>query len=100
MSYICSINIVLKVEGVKVQNIPNRNSKVQVSFSKEEKMELEKIIDYYYGMNLATWLRSTAIRELRRRDNLDQLNFRANRVAEDSESVYKIASDRSIDSES
>lgn len=83
-----------------MQNIPNRSSKVQVSFSKEEKIELEKLVDYYYGMNLATWLRSTAIRELRRRENMDQSNFKIDRVAEDTGAAYKIASDRSIDPES
>lgn len=83
-----------------MQNIPNRSSKVQVSFSKEEKIELEKLVDYYYGMNLATWLRSTAIRELRRRENIDQSNFKIDRVAEDARATYKIASDRSIDPES
>lgn len=83
-----------------MQNIPNRSSKVQVSFSKEEKIELEKLVDYYYGMNLATWLRSTAIRELRRRENIDQSNFKIDRVAEDAGAAYKVALNRSIDPES
>lgn len=56
-----------------MQNVPERNSKVQISFSKEEKIELEEYVNYYYGMSLTTWLRSNAIKELRQSQESGQL---------------------------
>lgn len=72
-----------------MQNTPERNAKVQISFSKEEKAQLEDYVNYYYGMSLTTWMRSNAIKELRQNQETDQLRPEvqdlANRVVDGTE---------------